>query len=108
MGFRADSDFDAIVRSTNFNVICEESEAAVEDRISWLKNHFRPFVDERRLAGQERMYRAMAGTPEQLVERLQPWIAAGLGYGIAYFAEAAYDSSGFERFAREVLPALPE
>ncbi len=100
------TDFGSIVRSTNFNVICEESDAAVEDRISWLKDHFRPYIDERRLAGQERMYRRMAGTPEQLVERLRPWVDAGMTYGIFYFAEAAYDTSGIERFAREVIPAL--
>ncbi|NNC75950.1 MAG: LLM class F420-dependent oxidoreductase, partial [Acidimicrobiia bacterium] len=31
---------------------------------------------------------------------------AGMGYAIVYFAEAAYDTSGLELFAREVAPAL--
>jgi alkanesulfonate monooxygenase SsuD/methylene tetrahydromethanopterin reductase-like flavin-dependent oxidoreductase (luciferase family) len=47
-----------------------------------------------------------SGTPEQLIEKLRPWRDAGLGYGIFYFSEAAYDHSGFERLATEVLPNL--
>jgi hypothetical protein len=29
-----------------------------------------------------------------------------MSYAIVYFAEAAYDTSGLERFATEVIPAL--
>ncbi len=100
------TDFDSIVRSSNFFVVCEESEAAVQDRVSWLRDHYRPFVGEERLAGLERTYRAMAGTPGQLIEKLKPWADAGMSYAILYFAEAAYDRSGLELFAREVIPAL--
>ena len=99
-------DFDSIVRSTNFNVVCEETEAAVEDRIGWIKDHYRPFVDADRLDQLEAMYRRTAGTPEQLVEKLRPHGEAGMGYAIVYFAEAAYDTAGLELFAREVIPAL--
>ena len=100
------SDFDAIVRSTNFNVVCEETEADVAERIEWIKDRYRPFVDEERLGRVEALFRPMAGTPEQLVERIRPWADAGMTYAIVYFYEAAYDSSGLERFAREVIPAL--
>ncbi len=48
----------------------------------------------------------MAGTPDQLVERIQPWVDAGLEYLIGYFPDAGYDTSGIELFAREVAPAL--
>jgi alkanesulfonate monooxygenase SsuD/methylene tetrahydromethanopterin reductase-like flavin-dependent oxidoreductase (luciferase family) len=48
----------------------------------------------------------MAGTPEQLVEKLRAWEAVGMSYAIHYFAEAAYDRSGIELFARKVIPAL--
>ena len=99
-------DFDSIVRSTNFNIVCEESEAAVEDRIAWIKDHYRPFVDADRLDRLEEMYRKTAGTPDQLVEKLRPHAEAGMGYAIVYFAEAAYDTTGLELFAREVIPAL--
>ncbi|MDH3607361.1 MAG: LLM class F420-dependent oxidoreductase [Acidimicrobiia bacterium] len=99
-------DFDEIVRSTNFNVVCEETEAAVEERIAWIRDHYRPFVDESRIDGIEALVRPMSGTPEQLVERLQARAKAGVGYGILYFAEAAYDTTGLELFAEQVIPAL--
>ena len=99
-------DFDTIIRSTNFSTICEETEAAVEDRLGWIKDHYRPFVSEDRLDGIDAMYRPMAGTPEQLIEKLRPHIEAGMGYAIMQFAEAAYDTTGIELFAREVIPAL--
>lgn len=102
----AGRDFDEIVRSTNFNVVCEETDAAVEDRLAWIKNHFAAFLPEERARRVADQYRQMAGTPEQLIAKLEPWAAAGMGYAICYFAEAAYDTSGLERFARHVIPAL--
>jgi alkanesulfonate monooxygenase SsuD/methylene tetrahydromethanopterin reductase-like flavin-dependent oxidoreductase (luciferase family) len=87
--------------------VCAETEAEVEDKVRSILERYRPFVTEDRMAGLDRMFRVMAGTPEQLVERLQPWVDAGLGYAIVYFQEAAYDSSGLELFAREVFPAFP-
>jgi alkanesulfonate monooxygenase SsuD/methylene tetrahydromethanopterin reductase-like flavin-dependent oxidoreductase (luciferase family) len=99
------TDFGAIVRSSNFNVICEETESDVEDRIAWIKDHFRPLVPKERIHRMERTWREFAGTPQQLVAKLQPWVDAGMTYGIVYFAEAAHDTSGLERFASEVLPA---
>lgn len=100
------TEFGSIVRSTNFNVVCEETEADVEERIASIKDRYRPFVDEERLGRIEALFRTMAGTPEQLVERIKPWADAGMTYAIVYFQEAAYDTSGLERFAREVIPAL--
>ena len=99
-------DPDEITRSANFNVICEETEADVEARVGELLDRVRPFVGEDQLDGVERMFRRTAGTPEQLVEWLRPYVDAGLAYAICYFPEAAYDTSGLERFAREVAPAL--
>lgn len=99
-------DFDAIVRSSNFNVVCEPTEAEVEKRLEWIVDHYRPLVDADRLARVEKMFRETAGTPEQLVEKLRVWGEAGLGYAIVYFAGAAYDTSGLELFARRVIPAL--
>ena len=100
------TDFDAIVRSTNFNVVCEETEADVADRLGWIKDKYRPFVAKDRLDGLEKMYRRMSGTPEQLIEKIKPWADAGMSYAIVYFYEAAWDTSGIERFAREVIPAF--
>jgi len=100
------TDFNAIVRSCNFNVVCEETEAAVEDRIGWIKDHYRPWAEESRLERIEAMLRPFAGTPEQLAARFRDWSAAGMAYAIIYSPEAAYDTSSLERFAREVIPAL--
>ena len=98
------TDFDSIVRSTNFNVVCASTESEVEERIAWIKDKYRPFVSEERLDGLEKMYRRTAGTPEQLIEKIKPWAEAGLRYGIVYFYEAGYDTTGLELFAREVIP----
>ncbi len=100
------SDFERIVRSSNFNVVCAETEREVEERINWIKDHYRPFVGEDRVERNAGLFREMAGTPEQLIERLQAWEAAGMTYAIVYFPEVAYDQSGLELFAREVMPAL--
>ena len=100
------TDFNAIVRSTNFLVVCEESEAAVEDRLGWIEDHYAQRLPADRAAKVAAGYRLMAGTPEQLTERLRERAAAGLGYAIVYFAEAAYDTTGLELFASEVVPQL--
>jgi F420-dependent oxidoreductase-like protein len=93
-----------IVRSSNFNIVCAPTEREVIERVDWIKERYLPFVERERAertAGQ-----FLAGTPEQLVERLQPWKDAGLEYLIGYFSEAAFDTSGLELFAKEVVPAL--
>ena len=54
------TDFDAIVRSSNFNVVCEESEDAVEDRLGWIEAHYAHF-DERTCV-QRRRAGGAAGT----------------------------------------------
>jgi len=46
------------------------------------------------------------GTPEQIVERILDWQAAGLGYAIVYFQEAGTDRRGLELFAEQVMPQL--
>ncbi len=100
------TDFAGIVRSTNFNVVCAETERDVEERIDWIKDHYRPFVGEDRVERNAGLFREMAGTPEQLIEKLRAWEAAGMSYAIVYFPEVAYDQSGLELFAKEVIPAL--
>ncbi len=104
------TDFDRIVRSANYNVTCEETAGDVEDRIrenlDRIGRHLPEDGREAVLGGIEANLRKTAGTPQQLVEQLRPVVDAGMSYGIAYFAEAAYDTSGLERFAREVVPEL--
>jgi alkanesulfonate monooxygenase SsuD/methylene tetrahydromethanopterin reductase-like flavin-dependent oxidoreductase (luciferase family) len=99
-------DFDEIVRSSNFNVVCEETESAVADRLQWMREHFGELLSRERVERTLLNFSQFSGTPEQLIEKFRPWSKAGLGYGIFYFAEAAYDHSGFQRFKAEVLPNL--
>ena len=102
----AGRNYEDIVRSSNFNVVCESTESEVGARLDWIEAHYARFVDADRAAGARNMFAEYAGTPEQLVEKFQPWVDAGMGYAICYFAEAAYDTSGLERFAAEVVPAI--
>jgi F420-dependent oxidoreductase-like protein len=99
-------DFDEIVRTTNFFVVCEETEQDVEDRLGWIRDHYGKVVSEDQAERTTRLHRKMAGTPDQLIEQLRPWADAGAAYSIMFFAEAGHDTSGLERFAREVIPAL--
>jgi F420-dependent oxidoreductase-like protein len=103
-------DFDEITRSTNLNIAIGETEEDVADYFAWYREHFEPVVGSNRL---DRMVRGnylggggMAGTPDQMVEQLREWEAAGMTYAIVYFQEAAYDTRRMELFAREVMPAL--
>ncbi|MGW6335693.1 LLM class F420-dependent oxidoreductase [Nocardia rhamnosiphila] len=105
------TDFDAIVRSANFNVAIGATEAEVAQRKSEHVARIAPVLG----AEKARAYvdnlnngSAAVGTPEQIVEKLSAVRDRGLGYAIFNFPEAAYDTSGIELFEREVLPALAD
>lgn len=103
------TDFGRITRSANYNVAIGRDEAEVRDRIEQLADRLRKAgVDEERVQRELGSVRDMpaCGTPEQIVEKLQALEAQGMTYGIFYFPEAAYDTSGIELFEREVAPAL--
>jgi F420-dependent oxidoreductase-like protein len=102
------TDFDAITRSANYNVVIGRDQAEVDDRLSWYRDHLAPFVPADKLARQVQQMSTgpLVGTPELVVERLQALQAEGMTYAIANFYEAAYDTSGIELFEREVVPAL--
>ncbi|WP_280269474.1 LLM class F420-dependent oxidoreductase [Nocardia wallacei] len=103
------TDFDAIVRSSNFNVAIGRTESEVEDRLAALTARLAPFTGAAQAETQVRdLFRGTAavGTPEQIVENLSKVRDLGLGYAIFNFPEAAYDTSGIELFEREVIPAL--
>lgn len=106
------TDFDAITRSSNFNTIVASSEAEVAERIAAYEARITPHVGAEKAAALAAEYRdpasaqAVSGTPEQIVELLAARRDLGLGYAIHYFPEAAYDRSGLDLFAREVIPAL--
>lgn len=101
-------DFDEITRSANYNVFIGRDEKEVADRRAAYIDRVQPYLTEHQLAGQLRSFDGMpgVGTPEQIVEKLRALGALGLEYAVAYFPDAAYDPSGFELFAREVIPEL--
>lgn len=102
------TDFDAITRSSNFNVIVGADEAEVNDRLERLRDRLRKTLPSDTADSTVDGLRGTpgVGTPEQIVENITAVRELGLEYGIAYFGEAAYDTSGIELFEREVLPAL--
>jgi F420-dependent oxidoreductase-like protein len=100
------TDFHRIVRSSNFNVFCAETDAEVEDKKRWLFDHLSRLVPAEKAERSVRNFDQMSGTPDQIVERLSEWEQAGMTYAIVYFGDAAYDRSSMELFAKEVLPAL--
>jgi F420-dependent oxidoreductase-like protein len=103
---REGTDFDAITRTANFNVVCAATEAEVTERLDWLEAHVAALTDDEVGARYRSQFTAMAGTPDQLIERFAPWSDAGMAYAIIYFPDVAYDLTGLELFAREVAPHL--
>lgn len=102
------TDFERIVRSTNFMTVVGDSESDVRARLAAIEARVAPYLGEKSTAAFMADYTKSpgVGTPGQVVERLQALKQLGLGYAIHYFPEAAYDRSGIELFEREVMPAL--
>jgi alkanesulfonate monooxygenase SsuD/methylene tetrahydromethanopterin reductase-like flavin-dependent oxidoreductase (luciferase family) len=102
------TDFDAIVRSANYNVVVGETEKEVQDRLNWITDHLKPYISAEALERTAEQWRTspLVGTPEQIIEKLAEVKALGMDYAIVYFAEAAYDRSGIELFASQVIPEL--
>ncbi|PPK94723.1 F420-dependent oxidoreductase-like protein [Kineococcus xinjiangensis] len=102
------TDYDSIVRSANYNVVIGRDAAEVEERLRGIEERLRPHLPADKLAETVESLRSgpAVGTPEQVVEVLRHMAGLGMTYAITYFAEAAYDTSGIELFAREVAPAL--
>jgi F420-dependent oxidoreductase-like protein len=102
------TDFDAIVRSANYNVVIGETQRDVADRLDWIHRHYEPLLIAQDLVRVDEQYRSgpLVGTPEQIVEMLTKVQRLGMTYAITYFVDAAYDPSSIELFEREVIPAL--
>jgi len=88
-------------------VIIGETAQDVEDRLSWLGEHYAKTVPSKAAETVESLRQGpLVGTPEQIVEELTRLEQLGMTYAITYFAEAAYDRSGIELFESRVVPAL--
>ncbi len=105
---RLGRDFDAITRSSNYNIAIGRDAREVQDRLDWVLDRQTKLVGAEKAEAQLRAYRGMpgVGTPEQIVEKLSALKTAGMTYAIAYFPELADDTSGLELFEKEVIPAL--
>ncbi len=101
------TDFGAITRSSNYNIMIGATEAEAQQRLDRIIDRFRPLVPQAQLDRYVGMYRNSAfGTPEQLIEQFRAVRDAGMTYAICNFPDVAYDRSGLELFEREVIPAL--
>ena len=101
------TDFAAITRSSNYNVVIGATEAQARDRLDAILARLAPLVPAKQLERYAGMYRSSAfGTPAQIVEQLGALREAGMTYPICYFPDAVHDPSGVELFEREVIPAL--
>jgi F420-dependent oxidoreductase-like protein len=103
------TDYDAIVRSANFNAVIAESDADVKDRVARLRSRLVAKADEAAVDGMLTMVTApesASGTPEQVVDKLQRMRDLGCQYAILYFPDAAYDRTSIELFEQKVIPAL--
>lgn len=102
------TDFDAITRSANYNVVIAPTESEVQDKIDRIREQYRPFLSDEALDGAVESFASgpLVGTPEQIVERLRSAEGQGMTYAIIYFVEAAHDRSGLELFTDQVIGAL--
>lgn len=102
------TDFDAIVRSANYNVVIGETEKDVADRLAWIRSHYEPHLSADLLESTVNSFAngPLVGTPEQIAERLTELRGLGMTYAITYFADIAYDRASVELFTNKVIPEL--
>ncbi|GAA3813639.1 MULTISPECIES: LLM class F420-dependent oxidoreductase [Amycolatopsis] len=102
------TDFDAIVRSANYNVVIGETEKDVADRLAWIRSHYEPHLSADLLESTVNSFAngPLVGTPEQIAERLTELRGLGMTYAITYFADIAYDRASVDLFTNKVIPEL--
>jgi F420-dependent oxidoreductase-like protein len=102
------TDFGAITRSSNYNVIIGATQAEVAEKLEWLRSHLAPYLSADQVENQVHNASTgpLVGTPEQVIEKLTALRDLGMTYAITYFPEVAYDRSGLKLFTQEVIPAL--
>ncbi|KUI31022.1 LLM class F420-dependent oxidoreductase [Mycobacterium sp. GA-2829] len=103
------TDYDAIVRSANFNAVIGESEDDVAARVERVRERQVGVANKdavNAMLSTATAPESASGTPEQVIEKLTRMRDLGCEYAILYFPEAAYDRSGIELFEQQVIPAL--
>ena len=104
-------DFSSITRSTEFRTVIGTDAADVAARLDRIEARVAPYLGPEATARYMGEYRndsphTLVGTPAEIVAILDERRELGLGYAVIYSPEAAYDRSGLELFAAEVMPAL--
>lgn len=100
-------EFGEITRSFSMVAVCAPTESEALARFDEVVGHMRPLI-----ADQDGLDRYMAearrcsGPPDKIVEEIRPYMAAGMDYLLIRFPDAAYDTTGMELFAREVIGSL--
>jgi F420-dependent oxidoreductase-like protein len=102
------TDFGAITRSANYNVVIGSTQAEVTEKLGWLRSHLAPYLSAEQVEQQVQSASngPLVGTPEQVAEKLAGLRKLGMTYAITYFPEVAYDRSGLQLFTEQVIPAL--
>jgi F420-dependent oxidoreductase-like protein len=101
------TDYGAITRSANYNVILGETDKDVQDQIAWLKdNYLRAGVPEAEAERRTREFAGgyLVGTPDLVAERLAAVGKLGMSYAILNFAEVAHDRTALTLFTEKVAP----
>jgi F420-dependent oxidoreductase-like protein len=88
-------DYEEIIRSTSISVHLLEEGEDPEDATALARGS---------MSFDEYSKRFMVGTAEEICERLQPRVDAGVNYFITYMPRVAYDPTPVQRFAKEVIP----
>jgi hypothetical protein len=88
-------DYEEIIRSTSVSVYLLEEGEDPESATKLARGG---------MSYDEYSKRFMVGTAEEISERLQPRVEAGVNYFQVYMSRVAYDPTPVERFAKEVIP----
>jgi F420-dependent oxidoreductase-like protein len=102
------TDYAAIGRSGEYTIVIGATQREADEKFDSMRAHYRGLVPaadaDRETSGLAD--RALIGTPDSIVARLQEMADLGMSDAICYFLEVAHDRSGLELFTREVIPAL--
>lgn len=103
------TDFEAITRSSDFNVMIGETEAEVAEQRAWLTEKYTRLFDPQRAAKELGNYdprMAAVGTVDQVVDKLSALRSLGMTYPILYVPDSAYTERSLDLLERQVIPAL--
>lgn len=96
---KAGRNYNEIIKSSNANIVLLRPGADIAAATEKVRATYGWSVEQMQ-------QNAIVGTSEQVVERLQALVDAGVNYIITYFPRIAYDHTPLHQFAEEVAPHL--